>query len=127
LIAGSAPINWQAQFPTRAAADAYADKAVSDAMKPVDTNDIIYQFEASRTYDPSKGLAKIKAPVMWVNSADDFINPPELGLAEGFAKELKHGRFVLIPASKDTHGHGTHTYAAIWQDRLAQLLKESAH
>ncbi len=62
---------------------------------------------------------------MWINSADDFINPPELGIAEPAARRLKNGRFVLIPVGENTHGHGTHTWAAIWKDRLAELLKTS--
>jgi homoserine O-acetyltransferase len=126
LIAGGAPIVMQNDYPTREKADAYAKTYVENFIKTADANDLIYWFDASRTYDPSKGLARIKAQVMWVNSADDFINPPELGLAEGFAKQLAHGRYVLIPASKDTHGHGTHTWAAIWKDRLAEVLKASA-
>jgi homoserine O-acetyltransferase len=126
LIAGGAPIVMQNDYSTREKADAYAKSYVENYVKTADANDLIYYFDASRNYDPSEGLAKIKARVMWVNSADDFINPPELGLAEGFAKQLKHGRYVLIPASKDTHGHGTHTWAAIWKDHLAELLKASA-
>ena len=83
-------------------------------------------LNASRNYDPSPGLEKITVPVMWVNSADDFINPPELGIAEREVKRLKNGRFVLIPISDQTRGHGTHTSAAVWQEYLAELLKESA-
>ena len=60
---------------------------------------------------------------MWINSADDFINPPELGIAEREAKRLKNGRFVLIPIQHQTHGHGTHTWAAVWQQYLAELLE----
>ena len=75
--------------------------------------------------DPSKGLEKITAPVTWINSADDFINPPELGIAERAAKRLKNGRFILIPASEKTRGHGTHTAAALWKDELAALLARS--
>ncbi len=60
-----------------------------------------------------------------MNSADDFINPPELGIAETAVKRIAHGRFVLIPISEQTHGHGTHTWAAVWQSYLAQLLKET--
>lgn len=62
---------------------------------------------------------------MFVNSADDFINPPELGIAEREIKHVKNGRFVLIPTSDQTHGHGTHTYAAAWQEYLKELLDES--
>jgi homoserine O-acetyltransferase/O-succinyltransferase len=70
-------------------------------------------------------LEKITAPVMYVNSGDDFINPPELGIAEREIKRVKRGQFILIPASEQTHGHGTHTMAALWQQYLKELLEES--
>ena len=95
------------------------------ALHVVDANDFLYQVDASRNYDPSGRLRRIIAPVTWVNSADDFINPPELGIAERAATKLKRGRFVLIPASAETHGHGTHIWAALWKDKLAELLRES--
>ena len=88
--------------------------------------DRLYQVNASRNYDPSPQLETITAPVMWINSADDFINPPELGIAEKESKRLKNGTFVLIPISEQTHGHGTHTWAAVWQSYLKQLLDKSA-
>jgi homoserine O-acetyltransferase/O-succinyltransferase len=125
LVAGGAPIVMQKDYPNRDAADAYAKNYTDNYLRTTDANDLIYQFDASRTYDPSKALEKIKAPLTWVNSADDFINPPELGLAEGFAKRLKTGKYVLIPASLDTRGHGTHTWAALWKQHLADLLKRS--
>ncbi len=125
VIAGSAPIQLQKAYPTRAAAESYEQKAVARSMAATDANDFIYQVDASRTYDPSHDLAKITCPVMWVNSGDDFINPPELGIAEQKVKELKHGEFVLIPASDKTHGHGTHTWAAVWKQYLIALLAES--
>jgi homoserine O-acetyltransferase len=125
MVVGAAPLPMQLSLPTRDAADAWLAKELPARMAALDANDLIYQLAASRTYDPSKGLEKITAPVMWVNSADDFINPPELGIAEREAKRLKAGRFVLIPASAETHGHGTHTWAALWKDRLAELLARS--
>ena len=88
-------------------------------------NDFIYQVDASRTYDPSRDLEKITAPMTWINSADDFINPPELGIAEAAARRLKTTKFILMPATKDTRGHGTHTAAALWKDELEKLLKRS--
>ena len=94
-------------------------------LNDLDANDLLYQMNASRDYDPSPGLEKIKVPVTLVNSADDFINPPELGIAEREIKRLKGGRFVLLPVSEQTHGHGTHTWAALWQNDLAQLLQAS--
>jgi homoserine O-acetyltransferase len=115
----------QKTYPTRDAAVKYAEAYISNAIKADDANDLLYQVAASRNYDPSRALEKIQAPVTWVNSADDFINPPELGLTEGFARRLRRGRFILIPASDQTHGHGTHTWAAVWQSWLAELLKES--
>jgi homoserine O-acetyltransferase len=126
LIAGGAPIVMQNDFGTRDKADAEAKRYTENYLKTVDANDIMYAVSASRTYNPSKDLEKIKAPLMWVNSADDFINPPEIGLAEGFARRLKHGHYILIPASAETHGHGTHTWAALWKGYLQELLKQSA-
>ena len=125
LIAGSAPIQLQKAYPTRELADAYEEKAVARSMASTDANDFMYQADSSRTYDPSAGLGKLLCPVMWVNSGDDFINPPELGIAEQKVKEIRRGTFVLIPASDRTHGHGTHTWAAVWKPQLQQLLAES--
>jgi homoserine O-acetyltransferase len=125
LVAGGAPIVMQKTYATRADADAYAGSYVANSLKNTDANDLLYQVAASRNYDPSRDLEKIMVPVMWVNSADDFINPPELGLAEGFAARLKRCRYVLIPASENTHGHGTHTWAALWKQYLEELLRES--
>ncbi|MEJ0049401.1 MAG: alpha/beta fold hydrolase [Rhodospirillales bacterium] len=124
LIAGLAPLVAQSRFPTRGAADAYLDKYHADDLAHLDANDLLYQVNASREYDPSTKLDSIAANVMWINSADDFINPPELGIAEKMAPRLQHGKFVLLPISDKTHGHGTHTWAAVWKDYLAELLKE---
>jgi homoserine O-acetyltransferase len=122
LIAGSAPIQMQIALPTREAADEFVQKYMPRQMDDLDANDLLYQVNASRDYDPSAGLEKIKAPLLQINSGDDFINPPELGIAEREIARVKGGRFVLLPASKETHGHGTHTWAAVWQQYLAQLL-----
>jgi len=126
IIAGQAPLLAQKTYPTREAVDKYVEDRTKDQLATLDANDLLYQIAASRNYDPSPALEKITAPVMWVNSADDFINPPELGIAEREAKRLKRGHFVLVPISEQTHGHSTHTWAAVWQSYLAQLLKEPA-
>jgi homoserine O-acetyltransferase len=122
LIAGSAPIQMQIALPTRDAAaeflKVYMDRKIAD----LDANDLLYQLNASRDYDPSGALDKISAPVMWINSADDFVNPPELGIAEREVKKIKGARFVLLPASDQTHGHGTHSWAAAWEQYLNELL-----
>jgi homoserine O-acetyltransferase len=127
LIAGSAPLRNQAMFPTRETADKYLDEYMRSRAEGLDANDLLYQVNASRNYNPSPGLDKIRAPVMYVNSADDFINPPELGIAEREIKRVKNGRFVLLPIGPETRGHGTHTLAAVWQGYLGELLGESGH
>jgi homoserine O-acetyltransferase len=125
LIAGSAPLVMQRKYPTRDDADKYLDDFEKRVMGELDANDLLYAVSASRNYDPSHDLEKITAPVMFINSADDFINPPELGIAEREIKHVKRGRFVLLPISDKTHGHGTHTDAAVWQEYLKELLEES--
>ena len=126
LIAGSAPIQMQIALPTRDAADEFLEKFMQRELDDLDANDLLYQVNASRDYDPSAGPREDQGAAAQVNSADDFINPPELGIAEREIKRVKNGRFVLLPASDQTHGHGTHTWAAVWQQYLAQLLEASA-
>jgi homoserine O-acetyltransferase len=115
----------QKTAPTRETAEQYVDKYLARATANTDANNLIYYVDASRNYDPSAQLERITVPVMYINSADDFINPPELGIAEKLAKQMPHAKFVLIPISDQTHGHGTHTLAAVWKDYLVELLKES--
>src|SRR5206468_12458766 len=122
LIAGSAPLYMQKTLPTRDAADKYLDDYFKTRMTGLDANDLLYAVNASRNYDPSPNLEKITAPVMYINSADDFINPPELVMAATEIKRVKNARFVLIPISDETRGHGTHTKAVLWKQYLAELL-----
>ena len=110
-----------------AKADAYVDNFLKTHMAGTDANDLLYAFDASRDYDPSHRLDQINAPVMFVNSADDQINPPELGIAEREIKNVKRGRFVRLPITDQTRGHGTHTLPAVWKQYLEQLLAESQH
>ena len=124
-IAGSAPLQMQASLATSADVDRLLDGSLARAAGEQDANDLIYQIDSSRDYDPSGRLEVINAPVMWINSADDFINPPELRIAEREAPRLRRGQFVLLPISPLTHGHGTHTWAIAWKSYLAQLLAES--
>jgi homoserine O-acetyltransferase len=117
----------QKTLPTRDDADKYLDDYFRTRFSGLDANDLLYQVNASRDYDPSQQLGKIKVPVMFVNSGDDFINPPELGIAQQEIKKVKNGKFVLIPASEFTHGHSTHTWAEFWKQYMAELLEESGH
>lgn len=126
VLAGSSPLAWQTAYPTRVSAEEFLSKAqAGSAASPPDANDTIYQFDASRNYDPSPLLGRIGVPVLWINSADDFINPPELGSAEKMVTEMPRARFVLIPASPETKGHGTHTWAKFWKAELVKLLAET--
>lgn len=125
FIMGSSPMQMQKAFPTRAAAEQRVDAFLDHAVASTDANDEIYYLNASRNYDPSGGLDRIATPVLWINSADDFINPPELGIAERMAARMPHARFVLAPISDATRGHGTHTQAAVWKDDLAAFLRET--
>jgi len=126
IIAGSAPIAMQKNLATRDSVDRYLAATTTARLPGLDANDLIYQVDASHDYDPSARLESIRAPLMFVNSADDFINPPELGIAEREIQRVPHGTFVLIPASEQTHGHGTHTWAVFWRSYLEELLKQSA-
>lgn len=126
LIMGSSPLQMQKDFPTRDQADAHLEKIIGARLATTDANDFLYQFNASRNYDPSAGLSKITVPVMAINSADDFLNPPELNIMPEAIKKVPRGTFVLLPISDETRGHGTHTLPAIWKDYLAKLLSESA-
>jgi homoserine O-acetyltransferase/O-succinyltransferase len=125
LLAGSAPLFWQAQAPTRDAADKFYADRLKAAVSRLDANDLLYQLDASREYNPSPKLETIKAPLVAINSADDFINPPELGLIEREIVRVNRGRFILLPITNQTRGHGTHTLAAIWQGYLKELLAET--
>ncbi len=127
LIAGSAPRYMQKTLPTRDGADKDLDDSFKWRSSGLDANNLMYAVNASRNYDPSPQLEKITAPVMFINSADDFINPPELGIAEREIKRVKNARFVLIPISDETRGHGTHTKAVVWKQYLTELLEKSAH
>jgi len=125
IIAGTAPALMQREMPKRDTVERYLDRALPARIAQLDANDLLYQVDASRNYNPEPNLEKITAPLVWVNSADDFINPPELGLGDKLITRVKRGRFVLIPASDQTHGHGTHTWAEFWKNELATLLHDS--
>lgn len=125
IMVGSAPLVMQQKMPTRDAADRALDEMHARDFTELDANDLLYQVAASRNYDPSPKLERIKTPILWVNSADDFINPPELGIAERMVTRIPTAKFVLLPISEKTHGHGTHTWAEAWQDLLADLLKRT--
>jgi homoserine O-acetyltransferase len=122
----SNPVLRQKDVPTLSKTDEVLDKFVEQIVKTDDANDVLYALEASHDYDPGPNLEKIQAPLLAINSADDLINPPELGILEGEIKRVPKGRAVVIPLSDKTRGHGSHTVAALWKDQLAKLLKESA-
>jgi len=122
LIAGSAPLQWQKAAPTRDDADRWLAEQMKARLVATDATDLLYALESSRNYDPSPDLEKIAAPLLAINSADDFINPPELGIMEKLMPKVKRGKYVLIPISDQTRGHGTHTWPAVWQGYLKEFL-----
>ena len=125
FLMGSNPLLRQAQMATLAASDAAFDSAVADAVQGSDANDLLYQLEASRDYDPGPALDKISAPLLAINFADDLINPPELGILEREIRRVPKGRAIVVPLSAQTRGHGTHTVAAVWRNDLSELLRMS--
>jgi homoserine O-acetyltransferase/O-succinyltransferase len=126
LVSSNPAIRSQ-RAPTLAAADKEIDDFVAQHMRTDDANDVLYTFEASADYDPGPELEKITAPLLAVNSADDLVNPPEIGILEKGITRVRHGRAVVIPFSDKTAGHGTHTLAAVWKSYLSELLQQSEH
>jgi homoserine O-acetyltransferase/O-succinyltransferase len=124
-LMSSNPVLRQKDAPTLGKTDEVLDKFVEQIVKTDDANDVLYALEASHDYDPGPNLEKIRAPLLAINSADDLINPPELGILEQEIKRVPHGRAIVIPLSDKTRGHGSHTLAALWKDQLAELLKET--
>jgi homoserine O-acetyltransferase len=122
MLMTSSPLQWQQTAPTRDQADAFLAEQVQRRLTATDANDMLYAFDASRDYAPSAKLESIRAAVLAINSADDVVNPPELGLMEKLMPRVAHGRYVLIPTSDRTRGHGTHSLPAVWKDYLAEFL-----
>jgi len=123
MMMTSSPLQWHKSGATRDAADKWYEDQIKSRLASTDANDMLYQYNASRDYDPAPNLEKITAAVLAINSADDVVNPPELGLMEKLMPRVKRGRYVLIPTSDQTRGHGTHSLPAIWGKQLEEFLK----
>jgi homoserine O-acetyltransferase/O-succinyltransferase len=126
MMMTSSPLQWHKTTPSRDAADKWYEDQIASRLASTDANDMLYQFNASRDYDPSPNLEKITAPLLAINSADDVVNPPELGIMERLMPRVKRGRYILIPTSDRTRGHGTHSLPAVWGQYLAEFMKELA-
>jgi homoserine O-acetyltransferase len=118
----SAPLVQQRQAPTQSAADSVISAYLESGYRASDANDMLFHFDASRDYDPSPHLERVTAAVLAINSGDDLVNPPELGIVEKLLPRVRNARFVLIPTSERTRGHGTHSQPAIWGSYLAEFL-----
>ena len=123
MDATSTPRLWQKDFASAKAADAWLADQISARMKTTDANDTIYHFRASEDYDPSSHLGEITAPLLAINSADYFVNPPELPMMEAMIGKVAKGKFVLVPASDETRGHGTHSRPQVFGPYLAEFLR----
>jgi homoserine O-acetyltransferase len=121
----SNPVQRQKDAPTRDAADKALHDFITARLPHADANDFLYALDASHDYDPQPKLEQIKAPLLAINTADDLINPPELGILEREIKCVPHGRAVVIPLSDQTRGHGTHTLPRVYQQYLAEFLRET--
>jgi len=124
MMMTSSPLQWHKTAPTRDAADTWYEEQIASRVAATDANDMLYQYNASRDYDPSSNLEKITASLLAINSADDVVNPPELGIMERLMPRVKRGKYVLIPTSDQTRGHGTHSLPAVWGRYLADFLTE---
>lgn len=122
IMLTSCPLQWQKEAPTREAADAFLAERIGASASALDANDMLYAFSASEDYDPASQLSRIQAPLLAINSADDQVNPPELGIMEAAIKRVRRGRFVLLPIDEHTRGHGSHTLAGLWKHHLAAFL-----
>jgi homoserine O-acetyltransferase len=122
LMMSSVPLYWQTLAPTRDKADEFLAAQLATRLKTADANDMLYQFDSSRDYDPSAHLAQISAPLLAINSADDQVNPPELPMMAALMPRVKHGRFVLLPISEKTRGHSSHTWAVLYRDELVTFI-----
>jgi homoserine O-acetyltransferase len=120
---GGNPLTWQKAGPDREKALDYFHRVIEKSLRTADANDIMYAVDASHDYDPAPGLAKITTPMMHINFTDDTINPPELHIAETLLKQTPTVTFELYPYTPDTVGHGSHTKAALWKDRLVNFLR----
>jgi homoserine O-acetyltransferase/O-succinyltransferase len=128
LIMGSAPLQMQKNYPTRVQAEKYVDDYMARTIAHADANDMIYYVDASRNYNPEPKLSTIVAPALWINSADDFINPPETGemiINPRILPKMPKTKYIDIPISDATRGHGTHTNAAVWKQYLIDFLAQT--
>ncbi len=125
LIMGSSPLQMQKQSPTRQKADDFLEDYIATRSKTTDANDMLYYFDASRNYNPEPRLNQITAPLTAINSADNQINPPELKIIDFDIQQVKQGKFVLLPITDATRGHGTHSLPLIWGNYLKELLERS--
>jgi homoserine O-acetyltransferase len=121
-IMSSAPLVQQREAPTRDSADAVITRFLDGRMRAVDANDFLYAFDSSRDYNPEPMLERVKAPLLAINSADDQVNPPELGIVERLITHVPNGRFLMLPIGPETRGHGTHTVAKVWKQPFGAFL-----
>jgi len=111
-----------AAAPSRDKADKLFDDRLAAPFN-ADANDFVWQWDASRDYDASPGLEKIRATLLAINAADDERNPPELGIMEREMQRVRNGTLLMIPGSAETRGHGTTAFAKFWKARFAQLMQ----
>jgi homoserine O-acetyltransferase len=125
IFMSSSPLQMQKTAPTRVQAEELLDKTETRYLSILDANNVIYAFDASRNYNPDPYLDKIKAPLLAINSADDEVNPPELGIMEKEIVKVAKGKYILLPISDQTSGHGTHSNPVVWGQYLKQFMADT--
>ena len=123
-LMSSNPVIRQKEAPTGEEADRQLEAFTQARMATTDANDLLYAIEASADYDPGPGLGVIRAPLYAVNTADDLINPPELGILEREIQKVERGKAFVLPLSPETVGHSSHTKATLWKHLLVDLLSQ---
>ena len=123
LIMNSNPARQYERYPTRAAADAWYDRIIQGARTHGEANNVLYHYDASSDYNPTPGLDKIKARLLLILFEDDQINSPEFAALSREMPRVKNGRFVTVPAGKESDGEGNNTDAKLWRSQLEDLLR----
>ena len=80
-----------------------------------DANDRLYQYDASRNYNPAPDLEKIMAKLLAIEFADDQINSPEFSALEREMPRVKNGRYVTMMNTR------------LWRTPVQELLRSVTH
>ena len=72
----------------------------------------------TRNYQPGTYFMALAA----YDLVNDQVNPPELKLAEMYAAKMPKTKFIMLPITDQTRGHGTHSLPGVWGNYLKEFL-----